>query len=66
MRTQDEPKPGEAFDRLPVNIQRALLVIGGILRRMSPSRVAKDESRGLVKPDGKYCNIGGNDNENRP
>ena len=66
MRTQEEPTRGEAFDRLPVNIQRALLVIGGVLRRMSPCRVAKDESHGLVKPNGKCCNIGGNNNENRP
>ena len=57
---QADKRFSEAFDRLPLNIQQCLLVVGDIIRRMSPKEVAISGKDGLVCTPSKTCDKGGN------
>ena len=61
---QEQPRLSEAFNRLPLNIQQSLLIVGDILRRMSQKEVAIRRNDGLVNTVPSTSNQqGGNDHE---
>ena len=61
---QEQPRFSEAFNRLPLNIQQSLLIVGDILRRMSQKEVAIRGNDGLVNTVPSTSNQqGGNDHE---
>lgn len=61
---QEQPRFSEAFNRLPLNIQQSLLIVGDILRRMSRKEVAIRGNDGLVNTVPSTSNQqGGNDHE---
>lgn len=49
-------KFSEAFNRLPLNVQQTLLIVGDILRRMSLKEVAIRGNDALVKTVPSTCN----------
>lgn len=61
---QEQPRFSEAFNRLPLNIQQSLMIVGDILRRMSQNEVAIRGNDGLVNTVPSTSNQqGGNDHE---
>ena len=62
--TQENRRFSEAFDRLPLNIQQSLLIVGDILRRMSRREVAIRGKDGLVNTAPDTCSKGGDKHEN--
>ncbi len=61
---QEQPRFSEAFNRLPLNIQQSLMIVGDILRRMSQKEVAIRGNDGLVNTVPSTSNQqGDNDHE---
>lgn len=59
---QEQPRFSEAFNRLPLNIQQSLLIVGDILRRMSRKEVAIRGNDGLVNTVPSTSNQQGDNN----
>ena len=59
---QGQPRFSEAFNRLSLNIQQSLLIVGDILQRMSRKEVAIRGNDGLVNTVPSTSNQQGDNN----